>query len=40
MKNNKPIIDVCCGGKMFYFDKQDDRVHFNDIRRVKTTLFT
>ena len=23
---NKPILDACCGGKMFYFDKHDDRV--------------
>lgn len=28
----KPIIDVCCGGKMFYFDKQDERVLFCDER--------
>ena len=23
---------MCCGSRMFYFDKQDDRVLFNDIR--------
>ncbi len=34
----KPILDVACGGKMFYFDKNDSRVQFNDIRRVKTKL--
>ena len=34
----KPILDVACGGKMFYFDKNDERVHFNDIREVDTTL--
>lgn len=34
----KPILDVCCGGKMFYFDKHDPRVLFCDIRRMKTTL--
>ena len=28
----KPILDACCGGKMFYFDKQDSRVLFQDIR--------
>lgn len=28
----KPILDVCCGGKQFYFEKDDPRVHFNDIR--------
>ena len=35
---NKPILDACCGGKMFYFDKSDQRVLFQDIRKVKTTL--
>lgn len=38
MKLNKPILDACCGGKMFYFDKSDDRVLFQDIRKFKTTL--
>ncbi len=23
MKENAPILDACCGGKMFYFDKND-----------------
>lgn len=27
-----PILDACCGGRMFYFDKQDPRVLFQDIR--------
>lgn len=36
--NNKPILDVCCGGKMFYFDKHDPRVLFQDIRDLETTL--
>jgi len=35
---NKPILDACCGGKMFYFDKNDPRVLFQDIREVETTL--
>ena len=35
---NKPILDACCGGKMFYFDKSDKRVLFQDIRKIKTTL--
>ena len=26
MKKNTPILDACCGGKMFYFDKEDPRV--------------
>lgn len=34
----KNIIDVCCGGKMFYFDKNDPRVLFCDCRTVKTQL--
>lgn len=34
----KQILDVCCGGKMFYFDKHDDRVLFQDIREIETTL--
>ena len=32
------ILDACCGGKMFYFDKNDDRVLFQDIRNFETTL--
>lgn len=36
--NNKPILDACCGGKMFYFDKHDPRVLFQDIRDVETTI--
>lgn len=35
---NKPILDVACGGKMFYFNKEDPRVLFCDKRRIKTTL--
>jgi len=23
MKDNATILDACCGGKMFYFDKDD-----------------
>ena len=34
----KPILDACCGGRMFYFDKNDDRVLFQDIRNFETTL--
>lgn len=30
--SNKQILDPCCGSKMFYFDKQDDRVLFCDER--------
>ena len=28
----KPVLDVCCGSKMFWFDKNDDRVVFVDKR--------
>lgn len=38
MNITQPILDACCGGKMFYFDKQDTRVLFQDIRDVETTL--
>ena len=34
----KPILDVCCGSRMFYFDKNDERVNFCDIRKEKHTL--
>ena len=32
------ILDACCGGKMFWFDKNDPRVLFQDIRCIETTL--
>jgi len=28
----KNILDVCCGSKMFWFDKENPTVIFNDIR--------
>jgi ubiquinone/menaquinone biosynthesis C-methylase UbiE len=34
----KKILDVACGGKMFYFDKNDPRVLFCDNREIETTL--
>lgn len=36
--SGKQILDACCGGKMFYFDKHDPRVLFQDIRDIETTL--
>lgn len=30
---DKQILDVCCGGKMFYCDKDDCRVLFCDIKQ-------
>ena len=34
----KPIIDVCCGSKMFYFNKDDEHVLFCDNRSVSDIL--
>ena len=34
----KPILDPCCGSRMFYFDKEDPRVLFGDIREIDTRL--
>lgn len=31
----KQVLDVACGSKMFYFDKNDSRVLFQDKRREK-----
>lgn len=38
MENNKPILDPCCGSRMFYFDKNDPRVLFCDKRNIDTVL--
>ena len=29
---NKPILDPCCGSRMFWFDRSDERAVFGDIR--------
>lgn len=34
----KPVIDVCCGSRMFWFNKEDDRALFMDKRALETTL--
>jgi len=34
----KQILDACCGSRMFWFDKQDNRVVFMDNRSLETTL--
>lgn len=34
----KPILDVCCGSKMFYFNKDNPNVLFQDIREIDTYL--
>ncbi|WP_112288485.1 class I SAM-dependent methyltransferase [Rahnella sp. AN3-3W3] len=28
----KAILDMCCGSRMFWFDKNDDRAVFSDVR--------
>ena len=32
------VLDVCCGSKMFWFDKDDKRALFLDSRTIETTL--
>lgn len=32
------ILDMCCGSRMFWFDKQDARAVFSDIRAEQHTL--
>lgn len=34
----KPIIDVCCGAKMFWFNKSHPQAVFMDIRELEDTL--
>ena len=33
----KPILDACCGGRMFYFDKSDERKHGENKQIIKVT---
>lgn len=33
----KPILDACCGARMFYFDKEDKRIVFQDIRELSVS---
>lgn len=33
-----PVLDVCCGSKMFWFDREDERALFVDNRRERHTL--
>ncbi len=35
MISNKPVLDACCGGRMFWFDKKDPRALFIDRRRAE-----
>lgn len=32
------ILDMCCGSRMFWLDKNDSRVMFTDIRKEQHTL--
>ena len=32
------VLDMCCGSRMFWFDKQDQRAVFSDIRAEEHTL--
>lgn len=34
----KPILDVCCGSRMFWFDKENPLALFTDIRDFEDTL--
>lgn len=38
MTNAATILDMCCGSRMFWFDKQDERAVFTDIRAEQHTL--
>jgi len=33
-----PVLDACCGSKMFWFDREDKRAVFVDVRREAHTL--
>ena len=30
---DRPVLDACCGSRMFWFDRRDDRAVMGDIRR-------
>lgn len=36
--NGRPILDACCGSRMFWFDKDNPLVDFMDIRNEKCVL--
>lgn len=38
MGKGKKILDVCCGGRMFWFDKKHPDVMFVDHRVIKTMI--
>lgn len=34
----KPILDACCGSRMFWFDKSNEDAVFMDNRELEATL--
>lgn len=38
MKAAAPILDACCGSRMFWFNKKNPNVVYMDIRKLETTL--
>ena len=38
MNKEKIILDACCGSRMFWFDKENPNVLFQDIRNIEYTL--
>lgn len=34
----KPILDACCGSRMFWFNKQNEKVVYMDNRELEETL--
>lgn len=36
--SKKNVLDACCGGRMFWFDKEDPRAVFMDNRTLETSL--
>lgn len=38
MEINKPVLDVCCGSRMFWFDRKNPVAVFQDKRKEQHTL--
>ncbi|MBN8990523.1 MAG: SAM-dependent methyltransferase [Rhizobiales bacterium] len=38
MEDGKTVLDACCGSRMFWFDRQDSRAIYGDIRQEEHTL--
>lgn len=39
LENLPPVLDACCGGRMFWFDRADERALFCDKRRESFDLY-